>query len=974
MSYPATGAHSTRQPPPLAATVRLQFCRHFTLFDGAALVPALAQLGISHIYASPLLAARPGSPHGYDVVDPNRINSELGGEKALEQLVRTLHQHDMGLILDIVPNHMAVTGGHNMWWNDVLRWGPHSHYARYFDIRWDCADDATRGRVLLPFLRQDYGAALHRGEIRLHYAPSSGDFFIAHHEHRFPVSPLAWGVILRDATASDLRDLARGFDGLSDLPSADVFESLRSRLQRLTTTHDHHTDVERCVALFDPDSDAGRERLHALLQMQHYRLASWRTAADELNWRRFFDVSELAAVRVEDNVVFEALHVTVFELVQRGWVDGLRIDHIDGLANPRAYCRKLRRRIAALRPQSVPPETAGLTPRQPSATPPQPFFPIFVEKIVAMGERIDPAWGVSGSTGYEFMNQTSLLQHDPAGEQCLTELWHAISGRQHDFGYESYLARRQILTSALAGELATLARDLRHLARNDIATQDVTSGSLHRALTELIAHYPVYRSYAGVCGRSGDDERFFRAAVAKATRTLSQVDWPTLEQLDHWLGAGHLHTLPPGKSRRLRQRVLTRFQQLTSPVAAKGVEDTAFYRAGVLLSRYDVGFNAEQFSAPLALFHAECEYRAEHEPQALLTTATHDNKRGEDMRARLAVISECAPWFAAQTRSWLTQAESLLHQLPDGAAPEPAHQAIVFQTVIGSWPFADHVETASGATASFHSPLLAPEALPDAYLQRLRNWQRKALREARLKSHWWAPDDVYEHACDEFLCDLLQATTPEARKLRARLRRAAGALATAGALNSLAQCLLRMTTPGVPDLYQGADLWDLALVDPDNRRPVDFQHRRRLQTQDDSVGTLLALWPTAGIKQWLIGRTLQARGQHRALWQQADYMALAVEGKHSQRVIAFARHFEGKSALVIVPVRCAALLGVPDTPHSLPHVPPALWQDTHLQLPDQLRGQTLRSIYCGTQLTATGNTVPVAELLAQFPVNVYMSV
>lgn len=962
------------------ATLRLQFNRGFTPFDAIPLIPYFARLGVSHIYASPLLAARPGSAHGYDVVDASRINSELGGELALEQLVLELRRHDMGLIVDLVSNHMAVVGSHNPWWTDVLMWGERSAYARFFDIDWETSDPVTCGRVLAPYLRQDYGNALQNGEIVLHYSPSSGEFFIAHYEHRFPVSPATYGFVLAECQREGLDEVAREFGKSSADRPVQHYQALRSKLRALGAVHHHHQEIERCLRGFHSGTAQGQDRLHALLEKQHYRLASWRTAADDINWRRFFNVNELGAIRVEDPVVFEAVHEQIFDLLERGWIDGLRVDHIDGLANPRAYCRKLRRRAESARAShnvAADPLTPEIAPKNADR-----HIALYVEKILAPGERLPACWGVCGTTGYEFMNQVSLLLHDADGEEPLRQLWTEVGGRTADFGIESYQARRFMLLSSFTAELESLVDDLRRLACEERSTRDLSRSSLRRALIELIAHFPVYRSYANACGRSGDDELFFREAFEKATRSLSPLDWPALEQLDSWLGGEPFRSLPPGALRQRRQRALTRFQQLTSPTAAKGVEDTAFYRAAVLLSRYDVGFNAEQFSAPTELFHAECEYRAAQQPATLLTTATHDNKRGEDVRARLAVLSQCGTWYAEQARHWLLLAEPLCHTLPTGSAPAAGDQLILFQTLLGTWPFADATAASVIRTGSApgtdgtdgaarRSPLLTPDELPENYLRRLRDWQYKALREAKLHTHWTVRNEPYEQACNEFLTRLLR--DPQADVLRQLIFDAADKIAIAGALNSLSQCVLRMTTPGVPDLYQGAELWDLALVDPDNRRPVDFAVRHELQAQSFDSDQLLVSWPSAAIKQTVIQRALQARQQQPALWLEGDYIALPVHGAHAGRVLAFARSYGSSRAVVIVPIRSGNLLGVPHEPVPQPMVPPGRWKNTRVLLPDGLCDRPLRSIYCRTQLTSAETSLPVGNLLGRFPVNIYIT-
>lgn len=905
----------------LRATLRLQLHKDFTLRDAAAQVPYLAQLGISHLYASPILTARPGSQHGYDVIDPSRINPELGGEAALVQLVDTLRAHDMGLILDIVPNHMAVGGDGNPWWLDVLEWGQGSPYAEFFDIQWQSHDPLLSGQLLVPFLRSDYGEALRDGTLELVFDAKRGRFHAQHFEHRLPLTPFSYASILRRSEDEALRELGQRF---ARLGNDDASRAQADQLCIELTSK--ALQVAPLLTSFQGHDEAAQQRLHALLELQHYRVASWRTAADDINWRRFFDINELGALRVEYRQVFEQTHAKVFELIERGLIDGLRIDHIDGLANPRAYCSRLRRRIRQLR---------GDAP-----------FPIFVEKILGAGEQLPQEWPVDGTTGYEFMNQLSLLQHDPHGELPLSQLWQAQSGRPTAFEEEILQARRLVLEGSLAGDLEEVAQRLLHVARHDIATRDLTLGAIRRALRELIVHFPVYRTYAQACGRSQQDRRFFQQALDGARQTLAEADWPLLPHLDDWLGGAFLRALPPGRARRLRVQALTRFQQLTSPVAAKAVEDTALYRAGMLLSRYDVGFDAEHFSASVERFHQSCRERADHHPLNLLATATHDHKRGEDCRARLAVLSERAAWYAERIKNWQRLAQPLRssHQQQ---APDGGEEAILYQALIGSWPLGLQADDDVGL---------------DAYLQRLLGWQRKALREAKLNSAWSAPNDEHETACADFLRRLL--CEPGGLALRTELAESVAAIAPAGALNGLVQCLLRITTPGVPDLYQGCEFWDFSLVDPDNRRPVDFAARQNALQANDEPTAMLASWQDGRIKQWLIQQVLAIRAAHPSLFSQGSYQPLTVTGRHAAQVLAFLRSHGDEHLLVIVPRLAAGLLAE----HDLPHVPAQRWGDTAVVLPDEFNHCHVTGLLTPCQIAAH-EAVPLADALAELPVN-----
>jgi (1->4)-alpha-D-glucan 1-alpha-D-glucosylmutase len=908
---------------PLRATQRLQFHKGFTLDDAVPLVPYFAQLGISHLYASPLLSARAGSMHGYDVVDPTRVNPELGGEDALRRLVAALREHDMGLILDIVSNHMAVGGADNPWWLDLLEWGRLSPYSEFFDIQWHSPDPLLKGQLLMPFLGSDYGEALQSGTLTLHFDADHGSFYVEHYEHRFPICPRDYALIL--GNDEPLKPLADRFAALAyqDDAYAEAAWLKQALAERATEVL---PAIEQRLAQFDGRQAEGFERLHQLLEQQAYRLASWRTAADDINWRRFFDVNELGGLRVERSAVFEATHGKIFELISQGLVDGLRIDHIDGLADPRGYCRKLRRRVDTLSPER--------------------HLPIFVEKILGEGETLREDWQVDGTTGYEFMNQLSLLQHQPEGFEPLAELWTRLSERPSAFIEEARLARQQILNGSLGGDFESVAQALLQVARDDVMTRDLTLGAIRRALQELIVHFPVYRTYISARGRSAADDKVFQQAMDGARSTLSEGDWPVLDHLQKWLGGQPWRDRPVGRERKILKHACVRFQQLTSPAAAKAVEDTAFYRSAVLLSRNDVGFSTEQFSAPLADFHQVNQQRLLAFPDNLLATATHDHKRGEDTRARLAVLSECAPWYVAQVEQWRSLAAPLRD---DACAPSAGDELILYQVLVGSWPLD-----------------LDPGASLETYQQRLWQWQQKALREAKLQSSWSAPNEAYEQAVEAFLSRLL--LTEAGRPLRTAIAAAAKAIAPAGALNGLAQTLLRMTVPGVPDLYQGAEFWDFSLVDPDNRRPVDFNARQQALNTPPGTDQLLTHWHDGRIKQALIAQVLGLRSAQPELFRHGSYTPLEVLGQHADRVVAFSREQQGKQLVVVVPRWSHALLenGVQ------PLIPAQVWGDTRVKLPFAASTQNWKGLF------QTGAVTPNKELListalGEFPVNVFIN-
>ena len=860
--------------------MRLQLHEGFTFADAADVVPYMAALGISHLYASPILTARPGSIHGYDVIDPTRVSDALGGEAGLGALVAALRGAGMGLIVDIVPNHMAVGGGENAWWQSVLRHGRSSPYAPFFDIDWEPADPALHGKVLAPFLGRPYGDALAAGEVRV------------------------------DATAG----LIRYFD-----------------LSWPIAPHDLAEVAVQGAAAYDPTSDEGRRRLHRLLERQHYRLAWWGTAGDEINWRRFVDINGLAALRIEDPAVFEATHATLFRLYADGLIDGLRIDHVDGLSDPRGYCRALRARLDAL---------AG---QRPTSAPHGPAW-LIVEKIVAANERLACDWGVDGTTGYDFMDQVSALQHNVAAEQRLAFFWSAVSGRPADFDVEECQARAEILRRGFDVQLEATASALHHLARLDPVTRDTTQAAIRRALLALVMHFPVYRTYnAGDDVRSPDDDAAFVRALQAAKARSAAALHPVLDLLDRWLGGEK----PATSGAAWRRTATLRFQHLSAPVAAKAVEDTAFYRYGRLLSRNDVGFEAARLGRAPAAFHKACAERAATFPDAMLATATHDHKRGEDVRARLAVLSELAEEWQAVVQRWMNSNAAL--KQPGAVAtrtiPSNGDEAMLYQMIVGAWPTTLQADDAAGVTA---------------FAERLAAWQQKALREAKLETDWLAPNEGYEDAARHFLMTLLAPASTFLVEAAAFATR----IGPAGAINGLAQTLVKLTSPGVPDFFQGTEFWDLSLVDPDNRRPVDFAPRVAALERAGASASLARSWRDGRLKQAVIARTLALRRAEPLLFARGDYRPVAVRGCFAERVVAFLRTLNDAVLLTVVPRLSAGLLGRGDAITFAPGV----WSDTELVLPDGMVLAGSRDALCGGDAGAMGPTVPVDRLLARLPI------
>ncbi|PZQ17060.1 MAG: malto-oligosyltrehalose synthase [Ancylobacter novellus] len=865
--------------PPVAspprATMRFQFHEGFPFERAIPLAPYLRKLGISHLYSSPILTARAGSNHGYDVVDPTTVNPELGGEEGFRSLVAALRREGLGMIVDIVPNHMAVGKDDNAWWLDVLTYGRGSRFAHFFDIDWEPADPALHGKILLPTLGVPYGEALRSGDLKLTREGKRGGITLRYADHMFPIRP------------------------------EDRYE----------------IETAGGIEAYDATTEDGRARLHALLEKQNWRLAWWMVAGDEINWRRFFDVNELAGLRVADPAVFEATHEKLLDLYAEGLIDGFRVDHIDGLADSGGYARRLREHLderQGERPGELATQRAYLV----------------VEKILGPGEELARDWKVDGASGYDFMDDVSALLHDALGEEALGIFWEEISGRPADFHVEEEIARREILDRSFSAQLDQATDALHRVARLDYETRDTSRAAIRRALVELLAHFPAYRTYASAAGgRTEADRPIFAKALEKARETILPADAGVLDMLDGWLGG----KTAPEEHRLLRDKAIRRFQQLSAPVAAKAVEDTAFYRYGRLLSRTDVGFDVATFSMDVATFHEKAAARGKTFPNAMLTGATHDHKRGEDVRARLAVLSEIPDeWIAAVTR-WREASAPLRAE----NAPSAADEAILYQTLVGAWPHGLSPDDAEGC---------------GAFAERVAGWQEKALREAKLQTDWSAPNEAYETAARTLLMEIM---TGRDAALRADIAAFARRIGPAGAANGLTQTLIKLTIPGVPDTYQGTEFWDLTLVDPDNRRPVDYPARERALAVGETPLEAAAHWEDGAVKQALVAAVLADRAKRPLLFAEGSYTPLAVQGALSDDVVAFARILGDEVAVSIAIRGTSRLLGASNgllAPREVLH-------GNTIAFPSALRPSKLYDRISGRSITVEPK-ISLAELLA----------
>jgi len=950
------------------ATYRLQLHAGFGFQAAAALVPYLAALGVSHVYCSSYLRARQGSMHGYDIIDHNALNPEIGTPEAFDHFVETLRAHGMGQILDVVPNHVGVMGADNAWWMDVLENGPASVYADYFDIDWQPINPTLHGKVLVPVLGDHYGLALERGEIQLRFEPQTGSLAFFYYEHRFPMAPREYPRVLARAlrvlpaqaldetTRAEFESLVSAFSHLPPRETTDpelIAERNRDKevhKRRLAALSRDHPAIVEAIELAlrivngTPGDPRSFDPLHEMLEQQAYHLAYWRVASDEINYRRFFDINDLAALRMENEAVFEATHRLILELVATGKVDGLRIDHPDGLYDPAQYFRRLQHRIAGLTGAQM-----GRNRRHGRVLP----CYLVIEKIAAGHERIPESWPVHGTTGYRFANVVNGLFVDTAARARLDRIYRSFTGVDASFEDVVYGSKRVILRNALASELNVLANQLARIAQADRRTRDFTLNTLRQALTEVIACFPVYRTYL-TDKVAGQDRRYIEWAVARAKRRSQASDISIFD----FVAAALLERVEAEMTQAVRAFAM-KFQQLTSPVTAKGVEDTSFYRYTRLVSLNEVGGDPDHFGFTVAAFHGASQDRAARWPHTMLATSTHDTKRSEDVRARINALSEMPAAWRLSLRRWSRINRSKKITLPDGPAPTSNDEYLLYQTLLGSWPL-EPLDEAGLAT----------------YRARIEGYMIKAVREAKVRSSWINVNADYEAAISAFVNALLGRR--ENNLFLDDFLPLQGYVSWLGMLNSLSQSLIKLTSPGVPDIFQGTELWDYSLVDPDNRRPVDWSLRSELLAQikplieadpDIRAPALQALLqaPADGrAKLFVICAALAHRARRSRLFEHGDYYALPAQGLRARHVVAYARREAGGGAIVVTPRLFAGLCertGV--VPLSTP-----TWDDTFIPV-DWLPPTTeLRDVLSGRvaalEAHAEGTRLRIARTLTAF--------
>jgi (1->4)-alpha-D-glucan 1-alpha-D-glucosylmutase len=939
-----------RAPIP-RATYRLQLHGEFTFRDATALVPYLAALGVSHVYCSPYLRARKGSKHGYDIIDHGELNPEIGTREDFDAFVAQLKAHHMSQVMDIVPNHMGVLSADNAWWLDVLENGPASVCADYFDIDWTPPAEHLAHRVLLPVLADHYGIELAAGRLVLDFDPAAGAFAVRYYEHHLPIDPREYPRILaRGVRTIEGRGLALAHHTQALRSIAEAFERLpgreaRGRAQldernlgkeiakrRLGSLARASPEVSQAIASAlaafnghpgEPDSF---DALHELLERQAFRVAYWRVAQDEINYRRFFDINDLAALRQENDAVFRLTHRLVVELVNSGAVEALRVDHPDGLFDPKEYFRKLQEACA------------------------RPVY-LVIEKIVAPFENVPRDWPVHGTTGYRFANVVNGIFVDPAAESRITRTYHNFIGSDQSYEETTRVSRRLVLRSALASELTVLTSRLARIAKADRSTRDFTFTTLRDGLADVLAAFPVYRTYIDDDVHS-EDRRYIEWAVTRARSESLAADVSVFDFIRDAL-TRDLPARTPALAAQVRQ-LARKFQQVSAPVMAKGVEDTAFYRYVRLASLNDVGAEPSEFGFPVARFHRASAHRARYWPHTMLATSTHDNKRSEDVRARIDALSEMPAGWRLQLQKWGRMNEGRKTLVEDVPAPSRNDEYLLYQVLLGSMP--PNADRAGLAT----------------FRDRIVAYMQKAGREAKLRTSWANVNQAYEEATEAFVRALLDDAHPN--PFLDDFRAALAPVAWLGGINSIAMAAIKLTSPGVPDIYQGNETLDFSLVDPDNRRPVDYALRRQMLEELQALGyepsaaaiSEIFADPNQGrAKMYVVSRLLALRREREALFRLGGYTPLRVTGKWARNVVAFARRHDDGIVATIAP-RLTSALGL--KPGMMPIG--EVWGDTKVLLPFLAEGAKLRDAVTGTSHRLEGTSLAISALLANAPVAV----
>jgi len=976
------------------STYRVQFNYQFRFVDATQIVPYLNDLGITHLYASPYLQARPKSLHGYDICNHNALNPEIGSEADHASMVSALRRHRLGHILDIVPNHMGVTD--NQWWLDVLENGQNSPYAHYFDIDWHPIKKELSGKVLLPVLGDQYGRVLENQDLKLRF--SEGAFWVAYYDNRFPLSPRSYPKILRyrletleNEMADDPEDLQE-YHGITlallHLPTeiqADPqriaeerrqIDWIKRRLAKLYHTQEKiRTFIDENVTIFNGEKGNPRsfDLLDQLLNEQSYRLSYWRVASDEINYRRFFDVNELASIAMERKDVFEETHRLIFQLIREGKLDGLRIDHPDGLFDPVDYFRRLQKRCFVLQGMARLPEGIGEETRKTveeklteaadhflaSRTRPGvglPFY-VIVEKILSRGERLPGRWPVHGTVGYEYLNAVNGLFVDGRNAKRFDQIYTDFIGTKSRASDVIYERKKMIMNTTMASEINVLSHYLNRLSEKDRLSRDFTLYSLRDAIREVIACFPIYRTYITKLEHLEEhDRRYIEMAVTKAKQRSPATDISIFDYLKRIL----LMQYPEYFTEEDRMEQLAfvqKFQQCTGPIMAKGLEDTAFYVYNRLVSLNEVGGDPQTFGISVDDFHRQNGERLERWPYSMLATSTHDTKRSEDVRARIDVLSEMPDEWQSAVMRWADLNRSKKIELEGEPAPDANEEYLLYQTLLGAWPLG----------------IPSPNEYQD-FKKRIQAYMTKASKEAKVNTSWISPNEAYDRALSDFIEAILNPgrSTPFLEEFGDFQK----TISHFGIFNSLSQVLVKIASPGVPDLYQGCELFDLSLVDPDNRRPVDYPVRmRRLEEikkemmsdlpSPSLIHRLLREKENGLIKLFVTWRALNCRREHRRLFLNGAYIPHEGIGPAKGHIVAFSRRLEGEEAIAVAPRLLVSLIDRSEDPIG------AVWEGSHLLLDDRSEGAAYRNVLTGERVEAVRENgkivLPLFSIFQTFP-------
>lgn len=917
----------------ISATYRLQFNKNFTLKHAIQLVDYFASLGISHLYASPIFKARAGSLHGYDIVDYNCINPEIGTEEDLCHLARALKSRKMGLILDFVPNHMAICQ-ENAWWMDVLEDGIHSKYASYFDINWKPLKIAFKNKIFLPILERPFGQALENGELPLAYA--DGKFFVNYKNWALPTTMHSWPAVLHPFY---LVLLKKGFRKqhsvkallalIEKLRALKIYENKETK-QQIATELDLYFKANLPVfehfkaylAVFNGQvgQASSFDALECFFKEQHYRLCFWKVANDEINYRRFFDICDYACLTMQNKDTFREVHQKLFHFIKKGWVYGLRIDHIDGLWDPQEYLENLHK----------------FAPRK--------IKYLIVEKILLGNEQMRPEWPINGSVGYEFLNQLNGLFIFRAHKQNILDIYQRFIAQKENVSVIKYECKKLILKTTLASELNFLINKLVYLAANHRSSQDFTWQNLRNALIEIIAWFPVYRSYirSHLHEIHTEDYLYIHVAVERAKKYCKEVDPSIFNFIQDVL----LLKFPNAQKSHHKaefNRFIMHFQQITGPVMAKGYEDTTFYRYYPLAMLAEVGAESSVFGMTIENFHKKNIERLQKNPLCMLATDTHDTKRSKDFRARINVLSEIPERWEIAIHRWRELNQHFKVSLDEELVPHANEEYLIYQTLLGTWPlegFKDKIEA--------------------CYIERIQNYMEKAIKEAKLHSSWIDANEAYHEAVKQFIHKILDFSA--AKEFIMALQEFFMLIRDCSMLTAIAQVIIKITAPGIPDFYQGNELWCFRLVDPDNRQPVDFALRRQLiSTLHANLGYEDLI--NGKVKLWFLKETLAIRNKSKKLFTEGDYVPIEVQGVWAENVICFARHLKNEIVLVIV---CRFFTNFMQDFFNYQQ-PLSQWTETYLVLPAFLAHQNLVDVYTQQSFDLEPGKLSLQPLLQKFP-------